>query len=56
METSETRADSRSTRIKRFHDLAKSKLLPWEYFVVPINGKNRELEYKFINLQDSRIV
>lgn len=51
-----TKASLRATRKKRIQELADSELIPWEHFVVPIYGKNRELEYKFISLQNSRIV
>jgi len=47
---------SRATSKIRVQELVDSQLIPWEYFVVPIYGKNRELEYKFISLPNSRIV
>lgn len=50
------KAALRATRDKRIRELADSELIPWEYFVVSIDGKNRELEYNFVSLQNSRIV
>lgn len=50
------KAALRATRNKIIQELADSELIPWEYFVVSIDGKNRELEYNFVSLQNSRIV
>lgn len=40
----------------KIRELAGIQLIPWEYLLVPIHGGKRELEYKFISLQNSRIV
>lgn len=51
-----TKAALREITNIRTHELAADELIPWDYFIVPIRGKNRELEYKFISLENSRIV
>lgn len=50
------KAFSRSKRVKLVGELAQIGLMPWDYYVVPIYGRNRELEYKAAVLPGARVL
>lgn len=49
-------AGTKAKRQKLMMELAESDVIPWDYYVVPIYGRNREVEYKAALLRGTRVL
>lgn len=47
---------TREKRMEIQNEILQSRIMPWEYFAVPLNGKNIEIEYKLDQIYNTRIL